>query len=189
MPASSDRPETMTKAPSPDRRTPGGVVAAVTPPAHYFCGSGSAPSAHSGLRLCCLRATFTTLVPSAHPRAPHRQSVVICTGGRSAQGPRQRQAQRGTGRPHDHRGQEMSTMNRAVGSHDWHNHRSNYRGHRPDSVVATAVGRRSAVVHDAGRNHEPGVSPGVHTATATVKPRAVCTGTPDRPASRSRVRR
>lgn len=112
-----------------------------------------------------------------------------CTGGRSAQGPRQRQAQRGTGRPHDHRGQEMSTMNRAVGSHDWHNHRSNYRGHRPDSVVATAVGRRSAVVHDAGRNHEPGVSPGVHTATATVKPRAVCTGTPDRPASRSRVRR
>lgn len=64
MPASSDRPETMTKAPSPDRRTPGGVVAAVTPPAHYFCGSGSAPSAHSGLRLCCLRATFTTLVPS-----------------------------------------------------------------------------------------------------------------------------
>lgn len=80
MPASSDRPETMTKAPSPDRRTPGGVVAAVTPPAHYFCGSGSAPSAHSGLRLCCLRATFTTLVPSAHPRAPHRQSVVIALG-------------------------------------------------------------------------------------------------------------
>lgn len=68
MPASSDRPETMTKAPSPDRRTPGGVVAAVTPPAHYFCGSGSAPSAHSGLRLCCLRATFTR--QRAAPVAP-----------------------------------------------------------------------------------------------------------------------
>lgn len=187
MPASSDRPETMTKAPSPIGGHPG-CGCCSNPPAHYFCGSGSAPSAHSGLRLCCLRATFTTLVPSAHPglRTVNPSSL---HWGRSAQGPRQRQAQRGTGRPHDHRGQEMSTMNRAVGSHDWHNHRSNYRGHRPDSVVATAVGRRSAVVHDAGRNHEPGVSPGVHTATATVKPRAVCTGTPDRPASRSRVRR
>lgn len=79
MPASSDRPETMTKA-LPRSEDTWGVVAAVTPPAHYFCGSGSAPSAHSGLRLCCLRATFTTLVPSAHPRAPHRQSVVIALG-------------------------------------------------------------------------------------------------------------
>lgn len=189
MPASSDRPETMTKAPSPDRRTPGGVVAAVTPPAHYFCGSGSAPSAHSGLQIVLLACNFHHIgaLSTSPGSAPSIRRH--CTGGRSAQGPRQRQAQRGTGRPHDHRGQEMSTMNRAVGSHDWHNHRSNYRGHRPDSVVATAVGRRSAVVHDAGRNHEPGVSPGVHTATATVKPRAVCTGTPDRPASRSRVRR
>lgn len=80
MPASSDRGKGLSSSFQADRRTPGGVVAAVTPPAHYFCGSGSAPSAHSGLRLCCLRATFTTLVPSAHPRAPHRQSVVIALG-------------------------------------------------------------------------------------------------------------
>lgn len=188
MPASSDRPETMTKALPRSEDTRG-------------CGCCSNPSSTLLLRLgfcaqCPFWAPIVLLACNFHhigalSTSPGSAPSIRrhCTGGRSAQGPRQRQAQRGTGRPHDHRGQEMSTMNRAVGSHDWHNHRSNYRGHRPDSVVATAVGRRSAVVHDAGRNHEPGVSPGVHTATATVKPRAVCTGTPDRPASRSRVRR
>lgn len=188
MPASSDRPETMTKAPSPIGGHPG-------------CGCCSNPSSTLLLRLgfraqCPFWAPIVLLACNFHHIGASQHIPGLRTvnpsslhWGRSAQGPRQRQAQRGTGRPHDHRGQEMSTMNRAVGSHDWHNHRSNYRGHRPDSVVATAVGRRSAVVHDAGRNHEPGVSPGVHTATATVKPRAVCTGTPDRPASRSRVRR
>lgn len=187
MPASSDRPETMTKA-LPRSEDTRGVVAAVT--LQHITSAARVLRPVPILGSDC--AACVQLSPHWCPQhIPGLRTVNPSSlhWGRSAQGPRQRQAQRGTGRPHDHRGQEMSTMNRAVGSHDWHNHRSNYRGHRPDSVVATAVGRRSAVVHDAGRNHEPGVSPGVHTATATVKPRAVCTGTPDRPASRSRVRR
>lgn len=81
----------------------------------------------------------------------------------------------------------MSIMNWVVGSYDWYNYWSNYRGYWLDFVVVIVVGWCSVVVYDVGCNYELGVLFGVYMVIVMVKLRVVCMGIFDWLVSRSWV--